>query len=851
MKFVAALFALIGGATAASEAPRAGRGLQQGSDGGIAPDDRYALYTSLLERPPCLGLNPDDTAPAADAAWQACKAHVALKMEEHSPKRRLQTSGPTNNDYPGSYTEGSSADFLAPCYPLPTDPVAEGWIQLVNQGGTLADDGSKEVDLGFTFNLYGKMYQQAFVAANGLLTFEMEFSQFVPLDFPNPVVDMVAPFWADIDARDPRGTGNVWYKFFGDHMAIIWDAVGYANFGNPTYKTNTFQAVISDGGSSLGEGNNVCFCYIDMDWWTGGFFRNAPATVGINSKDGASDSFVQVGRFFGEGDAYDGAGPNLDGIDWLDYRGSNITRGDVNYTDPIQGMCFDARAPENIPPVISGFPANDTYNVPCYGQLDLTVNFATPEMGQEIVVTLPPNVADIQGLSVVQSGTSEFVSVVLNWSPDFATQSGTYLLTFTASDRVIGRSTSFLSTITTTLTIVVAQCGDDDDVPENCTPIIGSTCTEGDPQPFCTPHRSPEHCPMDESFPTYIHTRNQIIQSNPATIEGLNYWFHYLEDKAAAYAFTASSGYNAPKLLCCASPSSWMTDCFPPGGVNPTSFVVRAVGDQHSNAAVYVLPSGFGGPELTRPLAAMTMVQVHANIQGLASPATKIIVEEYIAGSPSGPSALPNEYKVHAFNGEVGAINMILNRGSDCACYAEVDEDWNRLDLNGCFVPNMPFGQEYQTCYNVDFQQGANSPYPMKGHDLCGPLALVSPSCLLTEIVKIAQEISLLLGVYVRIDFFVGGDNKVYVQEYTFNHNNGLRHCSSKINDDTGCIDSCFLGRMWKESGSTPDEIIMGGPATTLPAIFESWTSTSMTDQCIIAVAQTPPQSLACSEPIY
>lgn len=355
---------------------------------------------------------------------------------------------------------------------------------------------------------------------------------------------------------------------------------------------------------------------------------------------------------------------------------------------------------------------------------------------------------------------------------------------------------------------------------------------------------------MDESFPTYIHTRNQLIE-DPTTIEGLGYWFHYLLDKAAAYAFTASSGYAAPELLCCASPDSWMEECFPPDSSSaPTQFVIRAVGNQHSNSAVYVLPSGFGGPELTRPLASMTMAQVDSNIQGLTIPATKIIVEEYIAGSASSASALPNEYKVHAFNGTVGAINMVLNRGSDCACYAEVDQDWNRLDLNGCFVPNMPFGDDYNgVCYDINFGEGAKRPYPMKGHDLCGKLELPSPSCLLGELVRIAEEISLIIGVYVRIDFFVGADNKLYVQEFTFNHNNGLRHCSSKVDDDTGCIDSCFLGRMWKNSGFTIDEITMGGGVTPLPAVFDGWTSADLMAQCSTATTQALTPSTACAAP--
>ncbi|KAI2506845.1 hypothetical protein MHU86_7630 [Fragilaria crotonensis] len=160
-----------------------------------------------------------------------------------------------------------------------------------------------------------------------------------------------------------------------------------------------------------------------------------------------------------------------------------------------------------------------------------------------------------------------------------------------------------------------------------CISVKGSTCSVGKPAAFCTPYRSPEHCPMDESFPTYIRTRNQIVQSSPSTIEELGYWFHLLQDKAAAFAFTASSGYHAPKVLCCGSIDTWDTECASSldSNNNGKGFVVRAVGSHHSNAAVYVLPSGFGGPELTRPSASMTKAQVISNLKGLRIPPEKII----------------------------------------------------------------------------------------------------------------------------------------------------------------------------------------------------------------------------------
>jgi hypothetical protein len=58
-----------------------------------------------------------------------------------------------------------------------------------------------------------------------------------------------------------------------------------------------------------------------------------------------------------------------------------------------------------------------------------------------------------------------------------------------------------------------------------------------------------------------------------------------------------------------------------------------------------------------------------------------VVVEEFIGGP--GGDTLPTEYKFHMFNGVVGAISTVYNRGSECGCWAEVDEEWNRLDQYG------------------------------------------------------------------------------------------------------------------------------------------------------------------------
>jgi len=266
------------------------------------------------------------------------------------------------------------------------------------------------------------------------------------------------------------------------------------------------------------------------------------------------------------------------------------------------------------------------------------------------------------------------------------------------------------------------------------------------------------------------------------------WWFQHTDDRAGAYAFTTSSGESAPELYCCVTsvdelfgtvgnPASSL--CFDGTPAWTGAFVIRAEG-HHSNNGVFVLPSGLstsGGatPELAAGIGPVTLAQVRAYLEGLSPTPVKFVVEKFIAGSGSGATAtLPSEYKFHMFNGKIGSISAFLNRGQSCACYGEYSEDWECLHSNGCFKPTFPFSElsSDANCYAIDFVQGALDPYPVKGFDLCGPTPRPS-ACVFDKMKAIAKKLSLLIGVYVRIDMFVTGNNEIYVQEYTFNHLGG------------------------------------------------------------------------------
>jgi len=244
------------------------------------------------------------------------------------------------------------------------------------------DDISLSIPLPFTFDLYGTSHTSVFINNNGNISFGAGFSTFTSTGFPVTGFPMVAPFWADVDTRNVL-SGVVYYKVEATRLTVIWEHVGYYN--GAADKLNTFELIISDGTDPLvGIGNNVCFCYDDMQWTTGsasggvGGFGGTPATVGVNKGDGVA--FAQIGRFDHAGVDYDGPGGAADGVSYLDGL----------------RFCFSTSTGggDNIAPVAGGFPAGNVFVV-CASECDtLDTSFASPELGQTTTT-----VVDLMGLA--------------------------------------------------------------------------------------------------------------------------------------------------------------------------------------------------------------------------------------------------------------------------------------------------------------------------------------------------------------------------------------------------------------------------------------------------------------------
>lgn len=281
------------------------------------------------------------------------------------------------------------------------------------------DDGSTaQIPLPFQFCFYGQNINSLYINNNGNVSFGASYGTFTANSFPDPTFIMVAPFWADVDTRG-AGSGVVYYKLTPTYLIVRWQNVGYYSMYDD--KLNDFQLILTDGSDPiLPAGNNVSFCYGDMQWTTGdasggtnGFGGN-PATVGVNRGNGVD--YIQIGQFDQAGTNYDGPFGANDQVSWLDNQTFYFN------------VCNNGSG-NNLPPIVNSDDVCDTLWI-CVGDtVDLDAIFLAPEQGQSTTITLT---TPSTGLTTVTNTggnpatiSAYFVGSAANLGPNVITLTGT------------------------------------------------------------------------------------------------------------------------------------------------------------------------------------------------------------------------------------------------------------------------------------------------------------------------------------------------------------------------------------------------------------------------------------------
>jgi len=254
-------------------------------------------------------------------------AQVSAPLEGSAEYNQQKLNGTLGNytpvpaqDLPGTPVWGPGAGGVTPqsgcgCY---IEPDAT-WNTL-----NLQDDASSSlISLPFTFCFYGQSDNSLYINANGNVTFNSPLGTYSPPPLPSNGQAIIGAFWADVDMNG--GTiGNIRYKITPTAIYINWVNVGY--FNDHGDKRNTFSIILTNGTDPvIGAGNNVAFCYKDMQWTSGdvtgsnGFGGPNPATVGANWGNG-SGQYNLFGIFNQPGGNFYGPNNANNGIDWLDNK---------------------------------------------------------------------------------------------------------------------------------------------------------------------------------------------------------------------------------------------------------------------------------------------------------------------------------------------------------------------------------------------------------------------------------------------------------------------------------------------------------------------------------------------------
>ncbi|MEO8592212.1 MAG: nidogen-like domain-containing protein [Candidatus Solibacter sp.] len=154
-------------------------------------------------------------------------------------------------------------------------------------GGTCAGTA---VMLGFGVNFFGTTRDSLFINTNGNVTFDSPLSTFTPFGLDDALRPIIAPYFADVDTRNPlSGVVTFGNGFFGGRTAfgVNWIDVGY--FDSNVDKTNQFQLLLVDR-SDTGAGNfDIIFNYDLVQWESGDGSFGFEGLGGMSARAGFSN----------------------------------------------------------------------------------------------------------------------------------------------------------------------------------------------------------------------------------------------------------------------------------------------------------------------------------------------------------------------------------------------------------------------------------------------------------------------------------------------------------------------------------------------------------------------------------
>ncbi|MGB7747354.1 MAG: nidogen-like domain-containing protein [Verrucomicrobiia bacterium] len=151
------------------------------------------------------------------------------------------------------------------------------------------DKPSTNAMLLFAINFYGTIYSNVWVNNNGNVTFNGAQSAYIPASLIGLGLNIIAPYWADVDTFNPLSDVVTFGTTLVDgHAAfgVDWVNVGY--FSGNADKLLSCQLVIIDRSDIAAGDFDMEFNYDKVQWQYGDASIGDPPHAGYASADGVS-----------------------------------------------------------------------------------------------------------------------------------------------------------------------------------------------------------------------------------------------------------------------------------------------------------------------------------------------------------------------------------------------------------------------------------------------------------------------------------------------------------------------------------------------------------------------------------
>lgn len=355
-------------------------------------------------------------------------------------------------------------------------------------------------------------------------------------------------------------------------------------------------------------------------------------------------------------------------------------------------------------------------------------------------------------------------------------------------------------------------------------------------------------CPLFTDYLALVRKR-QVKWLNASHVVRHGLWQRAIDDKLLGYIFARSVGVATPSVLFCdprgplVLPDVWPTSwgcCFaikPLYGYNDFGVMLIEDGvDRFTGAWIR------GREDVLAHLRRKGVPRLHRStvyIETLIRPELGLYSQ----------NATPPDFKFIMFGKKVASVAIIEARKTAGACMAWVDEDFQRTDRFGC------------VCKEVDQM----SPCAYQHCDV----GLPPKPRQWDKVVLAAKKLGERVGVHMRVDLYSGRNGLPVLGEFTPWHANGKMHChliptpppakgarhggrvtGSIVRRDgltgaTRSVDTCLLGRMWREAGGWGEE---GGPHDpNPPAVLRGWHALMYNERakCLAATRLLAPRGMS------